>query len=87
MNAHYSYYAPLGAVISMYPTLISSVRTGLQALLGLAVGAGLAFCVLALGGPPVVGVALVVVVGVLMSGLRFLGRAAAGCPSRPSSCC
>lgn len=73
MDAHYSYYAPLGAVISMYPTLISSVRTGLQALLGLAIGAGLAFGVLALGGPPVIGVALVVGVGVLVSGLRFLG--------------
>jgi len=73
IDAHYSYYAPLGAVISMYPTLISSVRTGLQALFGLAVGAGLAFGVLALGGPRVVGVALVVGVGVLVSGVRFLG--------------
>lgn len=73
-DAHYSYYAPLGVVVSMYPTLISSVRTGLQALLGLAVGVGLAFGVIALDGPRVVGVALVVGVGVLVAGLRFLGE-------------
>lgn len=73
IDAHYSYYAPLGAVVSMYPTLISSVRTGLQALAGLAVGAGLAFGVLALGGPRVIGVALVVGFGVLLSGVRILG--------------
>lgn len=72
-DAEYSYYAPLGAVISMYPTLVRSVRTGVQALAGLAVGAAVAFAALALGGPSVVSVALVVGVGVLLAGIRVLG--------------
>jgi uncharacterized membrane protein YccC len=73
-NADYSYYAPLGAVVSMYPTLVRSVRTGVQALVGLALGAGVAFGALAIGGPRVVGIALVVGVGVLLAGVRFLGE-------------
>jgi hypothetical protein len=74
IDSDYSYYAPLGAVVSMYPTLVRSMRTGLQALLGLALGAGLAFGVLAIGGPRVVNVALVVGVGVLLAGVRSLGE-------------
>jgi uncharacterized membrane protein YgaE (UPF0421/DUF939 family) len=73
-DADYSYYAPLGAVVSMYPTLVRSVRTGLQALAGLALGAGVAFGVLAVGGPRVISIALVVGVGVLLAGARFLGE-------------
>jgi uncharacterized membrane protein YgaE (UPF0421/DUF939 family) len=72
-DADYSYYAPLGAVISMYPTLVRSVRTGVQTLTGLALGAGVAFAALAISGPRVVGIALVVGVGVLLAGVRALG--------------
>lgn len=74
LDSHYSYYAPMGAVISMYPTLVRSVRTGLQALIGLAVGAAVAFGVLALPAPRVVGVAVAVGVGVLLAGWRLLGE-------------
>jgi uncharacterized membrane protein YgaE (UPF0421/DUF939 family) len=73
-DADYSYYAPLGAVVSMYPTLVRSVRTGLQALVGLALGAGIAFVTLGLGVPRVAGIAIVVCVGVLLAGVRFLGE-------------
>ncbi|WP_022887577.1 FUSC family protein [Glaciibacter superstes] len=73
-DADYSYYAPLGAVVSMYPTLVRSLRTGFQALLGLALGAGLAFATLAMGVPRGVGIALVVGVGVLLAGVRVLGE-------------
>jgi hypothetical protein len=31
----YPYYAPLGALVSMYPTLMGSVKAGLQTLAGL----------------------------------------------------
>lgn len=72
-DTEYSYYAPLGAVVSMYPTLVRSVRTGVQALAGLALGAGVAFTALAIGGPSVLSVALVVGVGVLLAGIRMLG--------------
>src|SRR5690606_29756051 len=34
----YPYYAPLGALISMSPTLMSSVRRGAETLAGLAIG-------------------------------------------------
>jgi uncharacterized membrane protein YgaE (UPF0421/DUF939 family) len=72
-DADYSYYAPLGAVVSMYPTLARSLRSGLQALAGLGLGAGVAFAALAIGGPRVLGVAFVVGVGVLLAGIRALG--------------
>ncbi len=38
----YPYYAPLGALLSMYPTLMGSAKSSLQTLLGLATGNGLA---------------------------------------------
>jgi uncharacterized membrane protein YccC len=69
----YSYYAPLGAVISMYPTLFKSVRSSVQTLLGLAVGVGLAIGALAVGGPRIVGVGLVVGIGVLLASIPALG--------------
>lgn len=74
VDSHYSYYAPLGAIISMYPTLVRSVRTAVQVVIGLAVGAGLAFGVLAIGVPGVVRVALVAGIGVLLAGWRQLGE-------------
>jgi len=72
----YSYYAPLGVLVSMYPTLAGSARSGLQALLGLAFGIGAGIGALALvraGAPGLVGVSLVVGVGVLVGGIRALG--------------
>lgn len=72
-DAQYSYYAPLGAVISMYPTIMRSLRTGLQALLALAVGAALAFAVIWMPIPHVASVAIVVGIGVLIAGWRVLG--------------
>jgi len=74
LDSHYSYYAPLGAVVSMYPTLVRSVRTAVQAMAGLAVGAAVAFGVLATGAPGVVKVALAVGIGVLLAGWRLLGE-------------
>lgn len=72
-DAQYSYYAPLGAVISMYPTIMRSLRTGLQALLALAVGAALAFAVIWMPIPHVASVAIVVGIGVLIAGWHVLG--------------
>ncbi|MCX7522913.1 FUSC family protein [Microbacterium sp. STN6] len=69
----YSYYAPLGVVISMYPTLIRSLRSGLQAVVGLACGIALGFGGLAVDGPRWLTIALVLGVGTMLSGLRVLG--------------
>ena len=69
----YPYYAPFGALISMYPTLMSSVRTSLQTLLGLAAGVGLAALVLVTVGPSLWSIAAVVGIGVLISGTGWFG--------------
>lgn len=74
--SEYSYYAPLGVLVSMYPTVFDSARSGAQALVGLAVGIGLgigAVQVVYLGAPGIVAIALVVGVGIFIGGLRFLG--------------
>ena len=69
----YPYYAPLGALISMYPTLMSSLRSSLQTLLGLAVGVGLAAIVIVTVGPSIWSIAIAVGVGTLISGTGWFG--------------
>lgn len=69
----YPYYAPLGALVSMYPTLMGSAKTGLQTLLGLATGIGLAAVVLATVGPNWWTIPIIVGVGVLLSGTGWFG--------------
>ncbi|NMR29378.1 FUSC family protein [Crystallibacter degradans] len=70
----YPYYAPLGAVISMYPTLMGSAKAGLQTLTGLAIGIFLASIILFTGIPSLPGVAFVVGAGVLIAGSKRLGN-------------
>ncbi|MGG7507136.1 hypothetical protein [Plantibacter sp. YIM 135249] len=69
----YSYYAPLGALVSMAPTLMTSVRTSLQTAAGLAVGIGIAWVLIAFGVPGWVSVAAAVGFGTVLSGLPGLG--------------
>lgn len=69
----YPYYAPLGALISMYPTLMGSVRSGLQTILGLAAGIGLATVVILTVGPTWWSIPAVVGVAVLFSGTGWFG--------------
>ncbi|MCI1018619.1 FUSC family protein [Microbacterium sp. C5A9] len=71
----YPYYAPLGALVSMYPTLMGSVRSGLQTLLGLATGIGLALLVVLTIGPTWWTVPAVVGVGMLIAGTGWFGAA------------
>ena len=68
----YPYYAPLGALISMSPTLMSSARKGVQTLVSLTIGIVLAGAVIVLAEPNVVTIALVVGVGSLIAGSRWL---------------
>ncbi|AIX99916.1 hypothetical protein ART_0318 [Arthrobacter sp. PAMC 25486] len=69
----YPYYAPLGVLVSMYPTFMGSVRTGLQTLVGILLGVALAAGVLLLGTPNVLSISLAVGAGVLLAGLPRLG--------------
>jgi uncharacterized membrane protein YgaE (UPF0421/DUF939 family) len=74
-EAEYSYYAPLGVLVSMYPTLARSARSGAQTLLGLALGIALGIGGIALtwlGAPGIVALALVVGVGVWLGGIESL---------------
>ncbi|MBF0814992.1 aromatic acid exporter family protein [Microbacterium paludicola] len=74
-EAEYSYYAPLGVLVSMYPTLARSARSGAQALLGLALGIALGIGGIALtwlGAPGIIALALVVGVGVWLGGIEQL---------------
>jgi uncharacterized membrane protein YccC len=68
----YPYYAPLGALVSMTPTLVGSLRTGLQSLVGLVLGILLATAVIVFAEPNVITISLVVGVGVLLAGARWL---------------
>jgi uncharacterized membrane protein YgaE (UPF0421/DUF939 family) len=75
-ESEYSYYAPLGVLVSMYTTVLDSMRSGLQALVGLAVGIALglgALSLVAAGAPSIAAVALVVGVGVALGGLHAFG--------------
>lgn len=75
-DSEYSYYAPLGVLISMYPTVAGSARAAVQALIGLAIGIGLGLGGLALvsvGAPGVLSVAMVIAVGIMVGGIVALG--------------
>src|SRR5690554_1933340 len=69
----YSYYAPLGALISMMPTLMGSLRTSAQTAAGLALGIALSWLVVLSPMPGSVSVPLAVGIGVILGGLRGLG--------------
>lgn len=69
----FRYYAPLGALLSMHPTLMRSVRSALQTMAGLAIGIGLAGVMLLLSEPGVWTISLVIGLGTLIGGMRWLG--------------
>jgi uncharacterized membrane protein YgaE (UPF0421/DUF939 family) len=71
--AEYPYYAPLGALVSMYHNVAGSVRQGLQTLVGLGMGIGLAFLLVNITDPSPLTVAIFMGIGVLLAGLPRLG--------------
>lgn len=71
--ADYPYYAPLGALVAMYENVAGSMRQGLQTLVGLAIGVGLAFMLFSLGQPTPLTVAVVMGLGVILAGLPKIG--------------
>lgn len=71
--AEYPYYAPLGALVAMYENVSGSLRQGVQTLVGLALGIGLAFMLFSLGAPSPLTVAVVMGLGVILAGLPRIG--------------
>ncbi|MFC8302720.1 aromatic acid exporter family protein [Specibacter sp. NPDC057265] len=69
----YPYYAPLGVLVSMYPTFMGSLRTAFQTLLGVLLGIVLAAAVLLLGAPNIITISVAVGAGVLLGGVPRLG--------------
>ena len=75
-DEQYSYYAPLGVLVSTYGTVAASARSGVQAIVGLALGIGLGLigvAALSAGVPVALTLAILLGVGVLLGGVRSLG--------------
>ena len=69
----FPYYAPLGALLSMQPTLMRSLRSAAQTLAGVLIGIGLAAIVLIVSEPNVWTLAFVVGLGTLVGGMKWMG--------------
>ncbi|WP_447644737.1 hypothetical protein [Nocardioides zeae] len=78
--AHYAYYAPLGAVVTVSTTTVHSVRTALQSAGAIALGAVLAVTVTMTAVPTLAGIAAVVALGSLLSWWGRLGAMASWVP-------
>jgi uncharacterized membrane protein YgaE (UPF0421/DUF939 family) len=76
----YPYYAPLGAVVAVGTTVVSSLRASVQGVAALLLGAALSIGVGLLSLPEVIAVASVVGFGTLLAGWRFLGDMASWVP-------
>ncbi|MGV0108749.1 FUSC family protein [Arthrobacter sp. CP30] len=74
--SEYPYYAPLGALLAMYPTVSGTLKLGLQTVVGLTLGIVLAYVAVWAGDPNWITIGFVVGAGVLLSG--FLRRTAGG---------
>ncbi len=71
--ADYPYYAPLGAVVAVSTTVLSSAREAAQSVAAILVGAALAVLVDVWADPNALTIAAVVAVGTLIGGWRRLG--------------
>ena len=76
----YPYYAPLGAVVAVGTTVVSSLRASVQGVGALLLGAGLSIGVGMLPLPEVVAVAAVVGFGTVLAGWKYLGDMASWVP-------
>jgi uncharacterized membrane protein YgaE (UPF0421/DUF939 family) len=79
--ATYAYYAPLGAVIAIHPTVHRSFTEAGRNVAGIVLGALIALLTEAMLGVSVLTVALVVAVGILVGGMRWLGSQGAWVPT------
>jgi uncharacterized membrane protein YccC len=68
------YFAPLAALLGVYPTVARSLRESIQYVAGFVIGAALAVPVGLLLGPGTAGIALIVLAGMLIASWRRLGN-------------
>jgi uncharacterized membrane protein YgaE (UPF0421/DUF939 family) len=71
------YFAPLAALLGVYPTVARSLRESLQYIAGFLLGAALAVPVGLLLGPDTAGIAVTVLAGLLIASWRRLGNQSA----------
>jgi uncharacterized membrane protein YgaE (UPF0421/DUF939 family) len=76
----YAYYAPLGAILAIFPTVVSSLKAALQTVLGILLGAGIATAVDTFFPTSAWTVAAVAGGGILVGALRWLGDQRAWVP-------
>ncbi len=69
----FSYYAPLGAIIGIAPSLTSSLKSSVQTLVALALGVGVAWALIMSPAPAWVAVPLAVGFGTVLAGYGGLG--------------
>jgi uncharacterized membrane protein YccC len=67
------YFAPLAALLGVYPTVARSLRESIQYVAGFVLGAALAIPVGMLLGPGTAGIAVIVLTGLLIASWRRLG--------------
>lgn len=77
----YPYYAPLGAVLAMYPTVARSFQQAAHSLVAVCLGAVLAVAALWVSLPDIALVAAVVTLGVLIAFWRLVGSQASWVPA------
>ncbi|HEX5560073.1 MAG TPA: hypothetical protein VFX52_00415 [Nocardioidaceae bacterium] len=71
---NYLYYAPLGALVAVYPTVATSLRNTISAGLSIALGGAIGLTVHLLLEPSLLSLAVTVGVGVAAGGLPHLGE-------------
>lgn len=70
----YAYYAPLGALLGVAPTILASVRTSIELIAGIAVGLALGWGLVVAGTPWYVRAPVAAGVGTFIAGVRTLGE-------------
>jgi uncharacterized membrane protein YgaE (UPF0421/DUF939 family) len=73
VGADYPYFAPLGAVVAVSTTVLSSAREAAQTVVAILLGAGVAIGLDSWAGPNALTIAAVVAIGTLIGGWRHLG--------------
>lgn len=69
----YPYYAPMGAAVAMSTTVVGSLRTTVQSVGAIAIGAAVAVAVEVTGAPEPLAIGLTIAVATVVAGLRLLG--------------